>query len=74
MNSFQNQRLEKLRELLAEPQLSDGELVQQLSDFVESEVASAYGRGYRHGQQAGKPSALQAGKLRQKGRSAVRAK
>lgn len=64
MTSFKEQRLQKLRELLEEPQIQDGELVQSLSDFMESEIASAYGRGVRQAQQAEKPSALKAGKLR----------
>lgn len=70
MTSFKEQRQEKLRELLEDPQIQDGELVQSLSDFMEGEIAAAYGRGVRHAQQAEKPSALEAGRLRPKGRTA----
>lgn len=73
MNSFKDQRQAKLRELLQEPHIQDDELVQELSEYLESEIASAYGRGLRHGQGADKPSALHAGKLRPSGRFAERA-
>lgn len=74
MNSFQTQRVERLREILGDPQIQEGELLQSLSEYLESEIASAYGRGYRHGTNAEKPSALQAGRLRPKGPSAGRAR
>lgn len=74
MTSFKDQRQEKLRELLDEPQIQDGELVQALSDFLEGEIAAAYGRGVRYAQQAGKSSAPRAGRFQPKGRTAERAR
>ena len=74
MNSFKTQRLERLQELLDQPHVQDGELVQELSDFVEAEIASAYGRGYRHGQEPDKHSAPRDGKFPSRRRFAERAK
>jgi len=48
MNSFKKQREEKLLELL-DPQLSEDEIVRGLSDYLESEIAAAFGRGVRQG-------------------------
>ncbi|MBN1611393.1 MAG: hypothetical protein JW940_32465 [Polyangiaceae bacterium] len=73
MNSYAEQRRAQLLELLG-PQATTDDVVAALSDFVESEVRSAYRRGYRHGSDRGgsntrrrygeKGSAVQNGLLR----------
>lgn len=49
MNVFQKQRREKLEQLLGEPQDQYPEQLEELSEFVEREIATAYKRGYRDG-------------------------
>jgi len=72
MNPYADKRRAELLQLL-DPQQTTEEVVQALSDFVESEVRAAYRRGYRHGEGRGAPedrrlfgergSAVQNGKL-----------
>ena len=55
MNSFRKQRAEKLEKLLTErgidPFTIDEGLIDDLNDYLEKEIGSAFGRGVRHAKQ-----------------------
>ncbi|MBM4398467.1 MAG: hypothetical protein FJ087_22600 [Deltaproteobacteria bacterium] len=55
MNPYQDKRRAELLQLL-DPQQTTDQVVQALSDFVESEVRAAYRRGYQHGRDRAAPT------------------
>ena len=78
MNYYQNKRRVEIRSLL-DPSATSDELVEALSAYVEAETRKAYGRGFHDRDKRstmptsnsgnryevhGKPTALQAGKIK----------
>lgn len=49
MNSFQKKRAEKLEQILSERGIDyDDGIIDELAEYLDKEISSAFGRGVRH--------------------------